>query len=102
MTIVYELGTYRGIQYHLSGRHGMDWSVQVHCDVPRLDDPIQVVRIDTSHGDPEIHRLYRRDEAVEPIDVAGFWDAVEHLCACWRRYAERHHANGHLPVPDGS
>ena len=100
MEVFYELGTYRGADYHLSGRHGRDWSTQIHCDVAQVEEAIQIVRIDTSHGSSEIHRLYRRDEPVEPIDVDGFWEAVEHLCARWRWYARRHYANVHLPVPD--
>lgn len=99
METAFDLGTYRDVTYHLTGRRGEDWSVQIHVDV-RAAGPVEIVRIDTSHGPPEIHRRYRRDQPVEPIDVAGFWDAVAHLSERWRRFARRHHANDHLPVPD--
>lgn len=47
----------------------------------------EIVRIDNSHDKgPHIHRLYRRDEAEEVVNM-DVWEAAEHLQENWRRYA---------------
>jgi hypothetical protein len=35
---------------------------------------VQIARIDTEHGYTHFDRLYRRDQAEDPIDM-GFWTA---------------------------
>jgi hypothetical protein len=48
---------------------------------------VQIARIDTEHGYTHFDRLYRRDQAKNPIDV-GYWAAWDHMEANWRTYVQ--------------
>ena len=48
---------------------------------------VQIARIDTEHGYTHFDRLYRRDQARDPVNM-DFWDAWAHLESNWRTYAE--------------
>lgn len=82
MTDTYKLrlGRLEGRTYTLvvratpSRNEPRDFSVSLVCNGQR-----EVVRIDNSHGKgPQIHRLYRRDEKEEPVDME-MWEAADHI-----------------------
>ena len=48
---------------------------------------VQIARTDIEHGYTHFDRLYRRDQAKDPIDL-DFWAAWDHMEANWRTYAQ--------------
>lgn len=85
------LGRYRGQPYFLSLRaepglnDPAEFAVVLYFSTTD-GDRRQVARIDTDHGYTHIDRLYRRDEAKDPLDV-DFFEAWDHMTERWRTYA---------------
>ncbi|MBS1264088.1 MAG: hypothetical protein MAG715_01288 [Methanonatronarchaeales archaeon] len=90
-----ELGSFRGrrVNLHVEARPSFndveEFSVSLFFDTEQGRGE-EVVRIDSAdhHGGfrIHIHRLYRRDEAVEEFD-GDIWTAVDYLKENWRRFA---------------
>lgn len=89
-----ELGSYYGRDYILQCRSTpgfndpADWAAVVYYEATN-GERIQVVRIDTSDGYTHMDQLYREVNEKPSFD-GGLWDAVAHLKANWRTYAESH------------
>jgi hypothetical protein len=86
------LGRYRDRPYFLSVRAepGLndpeEFAFVVHYERPE-GERVQVARIDTEHGYTHFDRLYRRDQAKDPIDM-DFWEVWDYMEANWRTYAQ--------------
>lgn len=69
------LGSYRSRDYYLtvSGKPSIDnvqdFAVTVHYDDPETSETVEIARIDTSHGYVHFDRLYRADQATDPVDI---------------------------------
>ncbi|MDZ7701313.1 MAG: hypothetical protein U5J98_04190 [Halobacteriales archaeon] len=91
----YPLGEFRGRTDYLQVRATpsfddvTDFAAAVFYRELVEDRPVEIARIDTSHGFVHFDRLYRRDRPKDPIDLT-VREAAELLESNWRTYAESH------------
>ncbi len=65
-----------------------NFSISLICREKETDEKTEVVRIDNAEEKgPHIHRLYRRDEPEEQLDVDA-WGAMQYIEERWKRYAK--------------
>jgi hypothetical protein len=83
-----------GLIFHLAIRgeptfkQPTDFAVVIYTNDPESGERVEVVRIDSSHGEVHIHRFYRQDNAKEPMEL-GLWDAVEFVSEKGETFIDR-------------
>lgn len=93
--LTYLLGRRNGRPYFLVLRatpgfeDPRSFAVVVYYNDSVSEEQTEIARIDTAHGFTHFEKLYRRDRPKEPVEF-GPWEAVMHLGANWRRYADRY------------
>ncbi|MDY6774352.1 MAG: hypothetical protein SVS85_04075 [Candidatus Nanohaloarchaea archaeon] len=93
------LGTHKGRIYIIRGEAEPSFNdiqsfyITVFYRKTETRENIQIARIDTSHDETHMDRLFEDPVEKEPLPSTGFWEAYERLKENWEKYARRYEKN---------